>query len=360
MAQITTFANAANAKLILVGDDRQLSSIERGGMFGVLKDCYGAAELAIVRRQHKHDDRRAAEMMAEGNFDNALGIYQAKGAIQWTRTQPEARSALVTQWAIDSAADPAKSRFVFAYANADVDQLNRAIRAVRKECGELKWENYSFETRDGRADFSAGDRIQFTGTDKPQAIYNGEAGTVQAIDGSKITVALDGRAHRAVTFDADTFKDFRHGYAGTIYKGQGRTLDQTYLYHSEHWRSAASYVALTRHRDKAELFVATDTAADLKQLARQMARVDERRAASHFHQAGEREPIRPLTPRELAARFSDPAIGAKSRTNPRSSPPIWRPRPIRTPNDLEKSHVHASRRIAIRRRKSKRGRLAVP
>ena len=55
---------------------------------------------------------------------------------------------------------------------------------------------------------------------------------------------------------------FRHGYAGTIYRGQGRTLDQTYLYHSEHWRSAASYVALTRHRDKAELFVARNTARD--------------------------------------------------------------------------------------------------
>jgi len=128
---VTIVDGTGATKLILVGDDRQLSSIERGGMFGVLKDCYGAAELAIVRRQHKHDDRRAAEMMAEGNFDNALGIYQAKGAIQWTRTQPEARSALVTQWAIDSAADPAKSRFVFAYANADVDQLNRAIRAWR-------------------------------------------------------------------------------------------------------------------------------------------------------------------------------------------------------------------------------------
>ena len=36
----------AGAKLILVGDDRQLSSIERGGMFGVLKDRHGAAELS--------------------------------------------------------------------------------------------------------------------------------------------------------------------------------------------------------------------------------------------------------------------------------------------------------------------------
>ena len=83
------------------------------------------------------------------------------------------------------------------------------------------------------------------------------------------------------------FKDFRHGYAGTIYKGQGRTLDQTYLYHSEHWRSAASYVALTRHRDKAEVFVARNTAPTSKDLARQMARVDNRKAASHYYQAGD-------------------------------------------------------------------------
>ena len=82
------------------------------------------------------------------------------------------------------------------------------------------------------------------------------------------------------------FNDFRHGYAGTIYKGQGRTLDQTYLYHSEHWRSAASYVALTRHRDKAEIFVARNTAPNLKELARQMARVDNRKAASHYFQSG--------------------------------------------------------------------------
>ena len=50
------------------------------------------------------------------------------------------------------------------------------------------------------------------------------------------------RRQRTIAFNAKEFKDFRHGYAGTIYKGQGRTLDQTYLYHSEHWRSAASYV----------------------------------------------------------------------------------------------------------------------
>jgi ATP-dependent exoDNAse (exonuclease V) alpha subunit len=82
-----------------------------------------------------------------------------------------------------------------------------------------------------------------------------------------------------VTWSAHEFEGFRHGYAGTIYKGQGKTLDWTYLYHTEHWRAAASYVALTRQRDSAEVFVARETARDTEQLARQMAR-GEMRAAS--------------------------------------------------------------------------------
>ena len=106
MAQVTTFANEAKAKLILVGDDRQLSSIDRGGMFAVLKNRHGAAELSEVRRQSKNDDRRAAELMAEGNFHDALARYDAKGGIKWTRTQEEAQGALVRKWASDTSCRP--------------------------------------------------------------------------------------------------------------------------------------------------------------------------------------------------------------------------------------------------------------
>ena len=285
-AEVTGQAKKAGAKLIPVGDDRQLSSIDRGGMFGVLKDRYGAAELTQVRRQHKKDDRRAAELMAEGNFHTALGMYDSKGAIHWKHNQEASRAALVSQWAKDSAAAPSKSRFVLAYTNVDVDRLNADIRAVRKERGELG-EDHKFDTKHGRGlDFAERDRIQFTGTDKRKGLMNGAAGTIERIDGDRIGVRLDGNGDKWVEFDAKAFQDFRHGYAGTIYKVQGSTLDQTYLYHSEHWRSAASYVALTRHRDKAELFASYDVAEDLKQLARQMARVDDRRAASAFYENG--------------------------------------------------------------------------
>ena len=48
------------------------------GMFGALKDRHGAAALSEVKRQYKNDERRAAEMMADGNFYDALGIYGAR------------------------------------------------------------------------------------------------------------------------------------------------------------------------------------------------------------------------------------------------------------------------------------------
>lgn len=304
MAMITAHARQAGAKLILVGDDRQLSSIERGGMFGALKDRYGAAALTEVTRQRKDDDRRASSMMAEGNFHDALQMYDAKGAIRWTQNQNQARTMLVKQWAADTREAPQKARFVFAYTNDDVGQLNAALRAVRRSRGELG-PDHVVPTVEGDQYFARGDRLQLTGTDKRAGLYNGMIGTVERIEGTKITVTFDAKQPVTRTFNSEAFQEFRHGYAGTIYKGQGRTLDQTYLYHSEHWRSAASYVALTRHRDKAELFVARNTARDVRELARQMARVDDRRAASHFFNNGDSGSMASATPQQLLAEFGD-------------------------------------------------------
>jgi hypothetical protein len=102
------------------------------------------------------------------------GIYEQQGGIHWTRTQPEARAALVRQWAQDTAASPHQSRFVFAYTNEDVNALNVALRAARKERGELEWQDHQIETAHGNFAFSAGDRIQFSGTEKKLGIDNGD------------------------------------------------------------------------------------------------------------------------------------------------------------------------------------------
>ncbi len=152
------------------------------------------------------------------------------------------------------------------------------------------------------------------GPEKAQGLVNGGVGTVEAIDGQRMVIALDGRARSVALVvgtnaEAGEFGGIRHGYAGTIYKGQGKTLDQTYLLHSKYWRESSSYVALSRHRDEARVFVESVTARNLDQLARQMSRTEERRAASQF--------IATLTPEqqreEMAQRFDRAATEAAGR-----------------------------------------------
>ena len=278
-------ARQAGAKVVLAGDDRQLASIERGGLFTELRQRHGAAEITEVTRQKVDWQRQAARDLAEGRFDSAVQAFDKHGAVTWTADQDAARAALVARWTADTAADPGASRFVFAYTNVEVDRLNAELRGVRRDRGELGSPDVVLVTKHGEAAFAVGDRVQFTDTAKKLGIHNGNAGTITGLDAAtgQVAVRLDaasGKEGRVVTWSAaDGFEGFRHGYAGTIYKGQGKTLDHTYLLHTHHWRAAASYVALTRQRESAQVFVSTETARDAGQLARQMAR-GEVRAAS--------------------------------------------------------------------------------
>lgn len=320
LASVTAHARASGAKLILAGDDKQLASIERGGLFGALKERHGGAELHEVVRVSDAAQQRAFNLMHKDEFLPALTIFADQGAIRWSGREKESFERLVEQWGRDIQADPAKTRFVFAYTNTNVNELNAALRAVRKERGTLG-DDHRLATAEGEMAFAVNDRIQFTGNARhpdyrKAGLTNGSIGTIRTIDGDRVTVALDtkpGTPERTVSFvvGADhaggEFDQFRHGYAGTIYKGQGRTLDVTYLYHSAHWRSRSSYVALTRHREDVKLFVATETAGNLGQLARQMARVDDTRSASQFHVSDQPGPAKPINKAERRQRAEEAA-----------------------------------------------------
>ncbi len=199
LAAVTEHARAAGAKLILAGDDRQLASIERGGMFGALKERHNAAELHEVVRVSDADQRRAFNLMHKGEFLPALAILSRQpGAIDWSGRQHEAFTRLTERWGSDNAADPDKSRFVFAYTNADVEELNAALRQVRAEQGALGPDRI-LETADGPLPFAENDRIQFTGTswrgdERRAGIVNGTVGTIRQIDDDgRVTVAFDGK-----------------------------------------------------------------------------------------------------------------------------------------------------------------------
>jgi ATP-dependent exoDNAse (exonuclease V) alpha subunit len=51
MGRLLEYADRARAKVVLVGDDRQLAAIDAGGGFRALRLRLGASELAENRRQ---------------------------------------------------------------------------------------------------------------------------------------------------------------------------------------------------------------------------------------------------------------------------------------------------------------------
>ena len=287
LAAVAEHAKRAGAKVILAGDDRQLSSIDAGGMFGFLEQKHGAAVLSAVVRNADPLQQTAWSHAHDGRWRSALTIFDDQGLIHWAATPDAARTALIEQWARDSEA-PDKIRFVTAVTNADVSHLNSELRDVRKARGELG-EDRQLEAKDGPAPFAEGDRIQFTGTVAKDRIFNSHVGTIRSIgDDNRVTVAIDtkpGAPEHVVSFFAGTnqaigeFSAFQHGYAGTIYKSQGATVEQSYLLHSEHMRQTTAYVGASRHSERGQIFTA---AVDLDQLARQISRADEHRPASAF------------------------------------------------------------------------------
>ena len=82
LAAFLTKADAAGAKVILVGDAQQLGSIERGGMFEVLQRQHGAAELHTVRR-----DQRASTISKL-----TMTCIAATSARRWKNSTSSARS----------------------------------------------------------------------------------------------------------------------------------------------------------------------------------------------------------------------------------------------------------------------------
>lgn len=244
-------AAKSGAKVVLMGDAAQFKSIERGGIFRHFAQLFGSAEIADVVRQKEDWQRKAAAAMAQRRVSEALAAWRDAGAIKWHEQETDSIKALVDKWAADTAAAPGKSRFVLAYTNEHVDALNAAIRDVRRARGELGAE-IEIETKHGRAAFAVGDEIMITASDRQIGVTNGETGRVVAVDAAAGELMID-IAGRLIKWPP-AGGGLRHGYAGTLYKGQGKTFDQTYLLHSDGMRHAAGYVALTRHREDVTLF----------------------------------------------------------------------------------------------------------
>jgi ATP-dependent exoDNAse (exonuclease V) alpha subunit len=110
-----------------------------------------------------------------------------------------------------------------------------------------------------KREFATGDRIQFTAPNKDLGLANRDLGTVLGREGGNLTVRLDGKAERIVTFDTAEFRQFDHGYSVTSHSSQGLTAGRVIAnIDTESSRSLINtrlaYVAISRASEDARIY----------------------------------------------------------------------------------------------------------
>lgn len=260
----------SGAKLILVGDDRQLSSVDRSGAFGLLAERFGAVELQDVRRQTIGWQKVVSEHLSQDNIKDAVSLLQENKGIIWSATKEESLAILLKEWSQDIKSEGIRQ--MLASRNVDVDALNQGARELLRNQGKLGDLEIICRTQRGQAPFAVGDRIQFTKTNKLQGLENGRFGVIDHIDPKTkmIHVTLDNTETREI--DPTIYTGLRHGYAATVYKSQGSTLDCVYVLHGRATNKATNYVALTRQTKSLSLYVAKDETPTEHSLIHQMSR----------------------------------------------------------------------------------------
>ncbi|MDC7267279.1 MULTISPECIES: Ti-type conjugative transfer relaxase TraA [unclassified Shinella] len=265
LARFVGEAEARGAKIVLVGDHEQLQAIGAGAPFRAITEEIGHAELSEIRRQRVDWQREASVDFATHRTAEGLAAYRDHGAISFAETGEDARGQIVRDYLADRDERPEGTRVAMAHRRADVHAINDAIRTELQDRGELaRGEDagaLSFQTNDGKREFAPGDRIVFLENNRDLCVKNGMLGTVEHVEAGRIVAQLDGPSGaegRSVSVPMGDYQAIDHGYATTIHKNQGATVDRSYVMASGTMDRHLTYVAMTRHRDGVQLYAAQD------------------------------------------------------------------------------------------------------
>lgn len=269
MERVMSHAADAGAKVVLVGDPQQLQAIEAGAVFRAIHERHGGVEITEVRRQHEGWQQDATRHLATGRTGEAIAAYADRDMVHAADTREAARGDLVDRWDRERRAAPDASRIILTHTNAEVRELNDAARDAMRASGDLG-ENIAIKVERGDRMFASGDRIMFLRNERSLEVKNGTLGTIERVSERGMAVRTD--EGRSVAFDMKDYRDLDHGYAATIHKAQGMTVDRTHVLATPGMDRHGAYVALSRHRDGMALHYGRDDFKDQSRLVRTLSR----------------------------------------------------------------------------------------
>ncbi|HCF2449043.1 TPA: AAA family ATPase [Pseudomonas aeruginosa] len=272
--KLAGYCDAAGAKLILVGDGRQLEAVGSASVLDMLTEEVGCAELIQIARQKDPADRAISQAWFEGPAEqggpDALDMMKARGLLKIPSAGTgEKPIDLMMRDVMKAHADGTdwKEILLLADRNQSVRELNKRVREHRFEIGELdKSQEVRIPVETGRGDYAdldlvPGDRIMLRKNQKldGEPVYNGDRATLTKIErvqigeddngepiyDTRLTARLD-RTGEVVSWNLSDYASIDHAYAMTVHKSQGLTVERAFYLTSDSTDRRLAYVAYTR------------------------------------------------------------------------------------------------------------------
>lgn len=258
LKKLLDLAQSAGAKVVLVGDRKQLPAIERGGPFGWLADTLGCSTLTDIRRQEEPWAREVVKDLAEGNIGKALGAMDERKLVTVAETTDAVRSKLIADWSKE------RGSLILAGTREEVEDLNNRAQQERKNQRLLGNKHVSI----GKEKFHVGDRVIFKENSSALDVRNGFFGRVVKVRRglfSKIEIQLDGapKGTEPVVVHPSKYPHLRLAYALSVHAAQGVTVNAACVLFSAFMQGREmSYVQMSRSRGDTRLYLTKEQAGE--------------------------------------------------------------------------------------------------
>lgn len=267
MSKLVAETKQAGAKLVLVGDAKQLQPIEAGGPFKAISVALGQAELTEIKRQREGWAKEAVTKLAAGEASSALYEYVKRGHLEVGKDRTAAKEQLILEWKKQGINRP-QENLILSGTNLETIELNRKAQVERIKAGQLRCGGEEI----GGERIYQGDRIIFTRNSRMYGVRNGTLATVDNLGHGRLTAKLDDGSK--VTMALSHYDHVKLGYAVTTHKSQGMTVENAYVLAGGAMQDRElSYVQASRARGVTKIYTSEQEAGEnLTQLAKEMSK----------------------------------------------------------------------------------------
>lgn len=253
LSKLYQFAQQSNSKLILVGDHNQLSPIESGLAFSNLINTLPVSFLNDIQRQKAKRDRDNVRLIEQGKSAKVLMDLKSRGLLTFDTDKIRCKFKLVDDWFKVSNGNFQNS-LILASTKYDVADLNLIARAKLLDAGLLSVVSVKMTNHENEElTIAEGERIMFRSNSRKLDVKNGSTGIVTAVSQHRrtrhlaLTVLLDNG--KQVDVNTADYNAIEYGYAMSIHKSQGKTVDNSFVWLNERFlNKELNYVQMSRAR----------------------------------------------------------------------------------------------------------------